>query len=274
LEKHNNNLLNTALRYREAGLSIIPCHKESKAPAIKKWKPYQSIIADPKTIMQWFSNNTQGIGLVCGKVSGNLEVLDFDCKGELFEPFCSAVDAQQPRLISQLMHEKSQSGGDHLFYRCLDMPIPCNKKLALKLIEVSGPGEHFYKAKRYTAYKANGNFIITPDLIETRGEGGYFLADPSPGYKLIQGDFAKIPCITVEQREILMSTAAAFNQHISQDEIELGYKPVNGAANNKLPGQDFSERGDVRPYLEKHLWSLVKRSGDKEYWRRPGKDRA
>jgi len=37
------------------------------------------------------------------------------------------------------------------------------------------------------------------------------------------------------------------------------------------PGDDFNDRGDVRDLLVRHGWTLA-RSGENEYWRRPGKD--
>jgi len=45
-----------------------------------------------------------------------------------------------------------------------------------------------------------------------------------------------------------------------------------GASHNAdRPGDDFNVRGDVRAVLEQHGWVRIK-SGENEYWRRPGKD--
>jgi hypothetical protein len=56
--------------------------------------------------------------LVCGAVSGNLELLDFDCAGEAFAAWSELVAAHAPDLLDRLVIESSPSGGWHVFYRC------------------------------------------------------------------------------------------------------------------------------------------------------------
>ena len=66
-----------AHRLTETGFSVIPIKSDgSKAPAVA-WKPYQQRIAKPEKLNQW-SSNGYGIGIVAGKVSSNLEIIDFD----------------------------------------------------------------------------------------------------------------------------------------------------------------------------------------------------
>jgi hypothetical protein len=71
--------LNGCLKlYRRLGLSIIPLAYKSKKPLVN-WKSYQKRQANAGQLELWFGNdNRPNIGLVCGKVSGNLVVLDFD----------------------------------------------------------------------------------------------------------------------------------------------------------------------------------------------------
>jgi hypothetical protein len=63
----------------------------------------------------------------------------------------------------------------------------------------------------------NGNTILAKDatgavLIETRGEGGYVVCHPSPGYALIQGGFENIPVTTPDCIDFLLNTARSFDQ--------------------------------------------------------------
>jgi hypothetical protein len=68
--------------------------------------------------------------------------------------------------------------------------------------------------KECAPHLINGKFIVIVTLIETRGEGGQFLAEPSPGYKLIQGSFADIPEITAKERNTLIDTARSLNEWV------------------------------------------------------------
>ena len=72
-----NSLLEQAQRFTASGVSVIPIKSDgSKSPAVL-WKRYQSQIATPEELQGWFQNG-RGIGIIGGKVSGNLEILDFD----------------------------------------------------------------------------------------------------------------------------------------------------------------------------------------------------
>jgi hypothetical protein len=71
-------VLDDALALWRAGLSVIPVKRDgSKAPAVV-WREYQTGRAGEATIRQWFASGEFGIGVVCGAVSGNLLVFDFE----------------------------------------------------------------------------------------------------------------------------------------------------------------------------------------------------
>ena len=72
-----NNILQTALRCTEQGYSVIPLRADgSKQPAIA-WTPYQVRRATEDEVRYWFNADAR-LGIVSGKVSGNLLVIDFD----------------------------------------------------------------------------------------------------------------------------------------------------------------------------------------------------
>ena len=96
-----------------------------------------------------------GIAVVGGKVSGGLEIIDFD-EPELFEPWQSLVEEANADLLDNLPIVLTPSGGYHCFYRCRE--IEGNQKLAQR----KGENDH-------------------PEvMIETRGEGGYVLIPGCP----------------------------------------------------------------------------------------------
>ena len=266
-----NTLITTALARAHAGLSVIPTTAD-KRPACA-WKAFTERIPSDREIETVFAR-AEGIGIVCGKVSGNLELLDFDDGGSAFEPwFCTIPEYLAKRLVV----EQSPSGGKHVFYRVAEgYDVPGNRKLAMK---------------------ADGHV-----LIETRGEGGYVKCAPSKGYELMSGDFLHIQTVSPFEEQVLIDAAVA----LDEKKVELPNGTLNadrtkrsraeGATDDdnstravvgtqvspdfacreatcgqKTPWDDYNERGDFASLLESHGWKRTK-SGDNEHWERPGKD--
>src|SRR3712207_4535437 len=90
----------TAVRYRNAGLSVVPIKPGGdKAPAVI-WKPYQERKATDAELQDWFGDGPRGVAIVGGKVSGGLEVIDFDLDAEALLPrFRDRVEAEAPGLF-------------------------------------------------------------------------------------------------------------------------------------------------------------------------------
>jgi hypothetical protein len=252
------NTETAALRYAAAGLSVIPLQLPNKSPyGISSWAPLQTTIASTDEIAGWFSRPNAQVGIVCGKISGNLEMIDFDEKYNvdpetLMERFKCVVDKIAPGLMDKLVVEKTVSNGFHLVYRC-DF-IERNMKLAERPLTEK-------ESEETTAGRKT--------LIETRGEGGYFMCAPSKGYELLQGSFEAIPRISTEERTILFNTARGFDQ-VSEEAMVID-APDKLDASVKRPGDDFNQRGDVRSTLQKHGWKMVSKHDKGEYWCRPGK---
>lgn len=234
-----------------ADLSVLPANRADKRPSIGKWKQYQHRRPSASELSEWFSEPQDGVCIVCGRVSGNLECLDFDSHGEAFPNFQSLV---QPELGMRLVCENSPSGGVHVFYRC-SSPVDGNQKLALA---------------------ENGGV-----LIETRGEGGIVLCAPTEGYELFQGEFATLPLLSPEERTFLLDAARSLNRKTTLPSPPPVAKHPEAVAKvarfsddsgfDILPGEDFDARGDIRPLLEAHGWTMV-HGGENEGWKRPGKE--
>lgn len=147
-----NDALRHALAYARAGFSVIPIAGDgSKRPAIE-WKEFQGRQASQPEILRWYTGSNYGVGIVCGAVSGGLEVLDFD-SAAVWEAYQQALaDNMRDKALS-LPRVRTPSGGVHVYYRCRAV-VEGNRKLA-----------------RDAAGKT---------LIETRGEGGQVVAPGSP----------------------------------------------------------------------------------------------
>lgn len=256
------------------GLKFMPITK-GKRPILKNWQ----ISTDVHDL-----SNCYGVGLVCGKLSGNLEVIDIDCKYDLtkmlFESYKRMIHEADPTLLSKLVVQATMNGGFHLIYRCSE--IGGNVKLAnrptteeernLTFQEeyakfIADPKVKNEQEAQNKANRARQNDKVRV-LIETRGEGGYIACFPSNGYKIIYGDFYSIQEITIEQRNILLSTAMEYNQVYEE------YKPALPKEIVKMKGlspfEDYNERGDVIGLLESNGWRVVKQKGSKTLFLRPG----
>jgi len=233
-------VIDSALSYLQAGLCVLPASLREKRPILTGWKAFQSHPPTELQLQQWLNGRSDAVCIVTGAVSGNLEVLDFDCNASQFDEWASHIPAE---LLNRLVMERSQSGGRHVIYRCAE-PVCGNMKLS--------------QVKRDEKVDT---------LIETRGEGGLFLCAPTPGYVLEQGSFDNVPLLTAAEREFLLEVAWSLNQYMPTVVDAVG---PTGEPGQLRPGDDFNERGDVRFLLQQHGWTLI-RSGTNEYWRRPGK---
>ena len=259
-ERASSSLDAAAHRLAEAGLSPIPADRDTKrtvgfllpkdADGNHVWSPYQERIATEAELVRFFTQpTTTALALICGLVSGNLECLDHDAP-ELFKPWCALVEEMAPGLLGRLVVVQTQSGGYHVIYRCSS--VERSRKLAQKPVEREG------KPARET-------------LIETKGEGGYFLTAPTEGYTVLQGSLHNIPEITPDERLILLNAAKSFN--LAADDhrpAERGVTPTSG--NGLRPGDDYNARGNPLPLLEQAGWKVLpRRRGDSLLLRRPGK---
>lgn len=233
-----------ALDLLRAGLSVLPAFKAQKRPTIGKWNNWRARLPTEVEIKAWFANLPDALCLICGKVSGNLEVIDFDNHGELFPAWQSRIS---PELLDKLVVEQTQSGGFHVAYRCAD-EIDGNMKLAQGI----------------------RNDKLS-SLIETRGNGGLIIASPTDGYTLTQGDFCHLPIISSDERKELLEAGFQLNEHqpeVKQSETVTCDNSVNFL---ERPGDAFNHLGNVKSLLIQHGWTHVLNKDGAELFRRPGK---
>lgn len=266
--------------WQQAGVSVIPIQANpTKRPAVS-WSPYMERIANEDDAHYWWDSDPgYGLALICGAVSGGLEMCEIEGR---------ALGEKQANLLDIVMEldrggagpiwdlltgpdgyaEDSPSGGMHLLYRISDHEVPGNEKIA-----------------RAAAENVDGHRVI-PVLAETRGEGGYVIVAPTGGHChpsgqpwiLVNGQYGNLPSITWEERNTLhaclkaaldrtpeplpvVSRALAFPDH---------YEHLAGKL---TPGDAFEAATDWSEILEPHGWRLTMSTTDGErHWVRPGKD--
>lgn len=245
------SLLDTALAYHRAGLTVLPNDPIAKYPSgLRGW---QSVHPSERDIRQWFGNGKQpAIGV------RDVEGLDFDNKGApdaeaLYAQWERLVEQQAPGLPARLLCERTPRGGFHLVWRC--DTIAGNQKLATR-----PPTEEEQAAQPK---------LIAVTLIETRGKGGQFQVAPSPGYELLRGDWTALHTITSDERAILLSSARALSRTDTRT-INLVNKTTDERA-----GDAFNRDGADEAFalLEADGWLTLYERDAAKYLARPGKDK-
>jgi hypothetical protein len=237
----NGNTNNVNQEKPKFGLSVIEVNKD-KIPK-RAWAEYQK---HENPIENWHQHFLKDgyIGIITGKVSGNLEVLDFDLKNDpektIYEDFVNLLPVE---LINLLVKQTTVNGGYHLIYRCPDK-IEGNLKLA-----------------KHT----NGEVII-----ETRGEGGY-ICHHLTDYKVVNGHFDMrkleydIPEISADEREMLLVAARTLNRE----------EPKKTKSNYNEPAiTRFNQEFNILDLFEQNGWEIVREDESKYYLNRPGSSTA
>ncbi|HPM02748.1 MAG: bifunctional DNA primase/polymerase [Bacteroidales bacterium] len=228
-------------KYHKAGFASLPTGKD-KMPAIPKGESWKG---------GWVNKSeyalSHGIALIAGKISGGLECLDFDNHfgdaKQVLQEFSTIEGVTEIVKKYSLPIQSTVSGGFHLLYRC-DL-VEGNQKLASRI-------------------RTDENGRQRADvLIETRGEGGYFVVSPTPGYNVIRNNIFHIPYITSEDRAVLLSACRTFNKNV---------KVINKAEEEKdTVGNKFNND----PVSLEEMISTLKDHGWKELkegiWQRPDK---
>lgn len=266
------------------GLQFMPV-REDKRPIHDEWQI---------TKKEYDFSNAKAIGLVCGKISGNVEALDLDLKydltGKLYKEYTELVHTIDPTILKNLVVQKTVSNGYHFIYRCSH--IEGNQKLANRATTQSEKQATFDKSykseydKQIAAGKdvdeakglattvatnaANNDKVRV--LLETRGDKGYIACYPTKGYELVYGSFAEIKTITPEQRSVLINVAFGFNEVLK----EVVHREVKQRKQIKglTPIEDYNDRADVVSLLESHGWEAVGKKGPKILMKRPGDTKA
>jgi putative DNA primase/helicase len=259
---------------------VIPIRDDGSKKPRFEWKDFMHERAARDTVQTWFKNpiwNNSGIGIICGEISGNLEMLELEGRAASGEHIDRIVSECERRGINYLFTslmldgyaEWTPSGGLHFLYRITGHEVPGNTKVARRLATpeelIDKPGDKFKV------------------LSETRGEGGYLVVAPSCGtvhatgdsWSVAAGQLGVIPTISWDERCKLHEAI-----HAALDEMPAPVMPAPRPAlasllpqSSERPGDDFNTRADWRDILLPHGWQVDHVQGHTTYWVRPGKDR-
>ena len=240
-------LYEAAIRYHRAGHVVLPNDPIRKHPVGYKW---QELVPDEGQIKSWYYDAKIGaIGL------RDVEVLDFDNHGkpsadDLLDQWEAIVRALAPNLLPRLVYETTPSGGWHIGWKC--HIIAGNQRLATRPTFDEETGANWSR--------------ISVTLIETRGKGGQVQVSPSPGYKLVRGDWANLPEITANERQILLDAARSLSQ--GDRKLTASFSEPQGR-----PGDVYNRDNGHKAWeiLQEIGWTLIYQRDEVMYLRRPGK---
>lgn len=249
-----DKLLEHALNFHSNGYKII-FTTDNKRP-VCSWKDFRENQTQEqiKAMHTKYASKIYGLAVLC--VDG-VEVIDIDAKycldGTLTENYLKSVlSAIGADNADKLTLSMTQSGGAHLIYRT--NIIEGNQKLA----------------QRATVEGEDGTTRV---LIETRGEGGYFVVPPTPNYEFdnvsVDG-FA--PLVPDAWRKAFIDCAKQF------DELDTNHQTrsaaptpptIQGAHLTTI--EAFNENHTAFELLEAAGWEFAYTRGENDYLVRPGK---
>lgn len=164
-----STMLEYALSYCRLGLSVLPVHATAKKPATR-WRGKQNERASEEELRFWFANpdSPYRLGLVCGPVSENLVVRDFDDL-TAFERWAAAY----PTFAETLPTVETGRPGRHVYFR----------SVSSVRTKTFGDGE----------FRGSGAFVVAPPSRHETGRA----------YQWLCGIPATIPEIDPEQAGLL-----------------------------------------------------------------------
>ena len=168
-------LIDFLRKYYEAGLSVIPLQFGEKKPLIS-WEEYQHRRATWEEIEGWLKKyKNMNIGIVCGAVSGNLIVIDFDST-DRYQKFIENL----PPKFNFKTWVVMTARGVHVYFR-LNNPASTKPKIVEK-VDIKG----------------EGGYVVAPPSLHPDGESRYFF--------FMDSDRNPIQRLSDEEYEIVLNT--------------------------------------------------------------------
>lgn len=266
-----------ALTWYDAGCNVIPIRADgTKRPAVEWGALQKQRVSQDWVEAAFIQQPKAGIGVICGAVSNNLEMLELEgraCNSLAFDAIrfeaqARGIEALWDSLILDGYAEWTPSGGIHFLYRIADShPVPGNTKIARR------------PATPEELLENPADKIKV--LAETRGEGGYVIVAPTRGtvhptgdsWSVAAGHIGDIRTITWQERQALTEAI-----HAALDEMpepapatpRPSLQSLAGGAGDR-PGDDYNIRAEWADILQPHGWQQHSTVGKETFWTRPGK---
>lgn len=276
---------NIALPWLDAGCSVVPIKPGGQKRPYFEWKTYQHQLPTQVEVQDWFENRYRysGVAVICGAVSGGLEMLELEGRAVSRQNIALLADACNERGIgdawNQLVfgyREESPSGGVHFLYRIRDHAVPSNRKLAMR------PA---FDDELTDMERDNPHINAVRVLAETRGEGGYVIVAPTGGHchfsgkpwVAVQGRPDTIPTLDWETRNLLHDaiTSVLDETPPATPVITPSTTVVpRSSAGFLSPADDFNLRAQWTDdwFTTSVGWTIHHTEGNETFWTRPGKD--
>jgi len=130
--------------YKTEKLNLIPLIHGDKKP-VREWKEYQQRKITKEEIDTFFLRNTHNVGVVCGAISDNLYVIDFDTE-EVFKRFFAKVDG---------LTVVKTGRGYHVYFKA-ETPV--------KTLKI-----HDSEGREIATLKGEGSYVVAPPSLHPSG---------------------------------------------------------------------------------------------------------
>lgn len=240
-----------AKKWSSAGYSVIPVNAE-KNPAIFTWTEFQKRPMTPEECEINFKD-VWGIALLMGGQK-KLTALDLDLKYSENKHFLEDYKkALGNKMLKRFYVQSTKNKGLHFVFSA--DKVDNNQKLAAR--ETYPEEKHEVYIDNYQNLRTRGKALRIASnhkslaFLETRGEGGYILLHPSPGYEKIYG---KIGHLSSEEYDEVMTTSRSFNEY---KELDRNFKVEKYRNSDVNPFENYNERGDVVALLQENGWETI-----------------
>jgi hypothetical protein len=140
-----------AVAYFYEGISVLPLTGKK---AVIGWEERQREVAIPEQIHDWHKRGLlQNVGIVCGRVSHNLVVMDLDGQAAI-----ETFERTFPYLLDTFTVLTGSGKGRHLYYRVDDLP-PTTRLV--------------YAGHQAIELRANGCYVVAPPSIHPETHAPY-----------------------------------------------------------------------------------------------------
>lgn len=251
----------------DKGISVIPITKD-KIPK-GAWTKYQTSLMTKEDIRNNFIGDTY-VGWVTGY--NNLFLLDIDEKYSL--PNDSIREKILPKIPTELkkkmLHVRTRSGGDHLWYRIPKESMKTNRPLAKRNTTFEEKSVTYYKEISKGKSEEEAQKIALNDksrvLIETREQGGMGASYITEGYEVVEGTVGEL---TEDEHNLIIG--------LSRRECEYYYpepEKIDREYISENLWDTYNKTVDFGSLIERNGWEKVGETVDRILYKRPGGTKA